>query len=51
MSAEDEKVQKRRDDALRRALNTLPKHHKDMKKGRAKKKPQAQPTTSSEKQT
>jgi len=31
---DERKITKRRDDALRRALNTPPKHHKDMKKGK-----------------
>jgi hypothetical protein len=44
----DAQVVQRRDDALRRALNTPPKHHKDMKKGKGKKQPD-QPTASSEK--
>ena len=30
-------VERRRDEALRRALNTPPKQHKDMKKGKGKK--------------
>jgi len=37
---------KRRDDALRRALNTPPKHHKDMKKGVKKKRQDERPTAS-----
>lgn len=49
-SRRDTDVAKRADDALRRALNTPPKHHKDMKKG-AKKKQEGdeRPTASSEK--
>ena len=39
-------VDKRRDDALRRALNTPPKHHKDMKKGARKKRQDERPTAS-----
>ena len=46
----DKAVVQRRDDALRRALNTPPKPHKDMKKG-AKKKQDNRPATSSEKRT
>jgi hypothetical protein len=38
-------INRRRDEALRRALNTPPKHHKDMKKGRPEKR-QDQPTAS-----
>ena len=41
----DDAVAKRRDEALRRALNTPPKQHKDMKKGRGKKQ-QDKPATS-----
>jgi hypothetical protein len=43
-------VVQRRDEAIRRALNTPPKLHKDMKKG-AKKKQDDRPATSSEKRT
>jgi hypothetical protein len=32
----DEEISQRRDKALRRALNTPPKQHKDMKKGTGK---------------
>ena len=39
-------VEQRRDEALRRALNTPPKHHKDMKKGRSKKRQDERPTAS-----
>jgi hypothetical protein len=46
----DDEVRARREDALRRALNTPPKQHKDMKKG-AKKKQDERPTPSSEKRT
>ena len=41
----DPQITQRRDEALRRALNTPPKHHKDMKKGRSKKR-QDKPTAS-----
>lgn len=43
------RVAKRADDALRRALNTPPKPHKDMKKGTRKKRQEDQPTAASEK--
>jgi hypothetical protein len=33
----DREIAQRRDEALRRALNTPPKQHKDMKKGKGKK--------------
>lgn len=33
---DDDEIARRRDSALRRALNTPPKHHKDMKKGKRK---------------
>lgn len=46
--ADDAAIAKRRDKALRRALNTRPKHHKDMKKGRGQKR-QDEPTASDEK--
>lgn len=42
----DAEIEKRRDDALRRALNTPPKHHKDMKKGTQKKRQDDRPTAS-----
>lgn len=42
-------IAQRRDDALRRSLNTPPKQHKDMKKGKGKgKKREDRPTASSE---
>ena len=44
----DAEIDVRRDEALRRALNTPPKHHKDMKKGKGKKR-QDEPTASDEK--
>lgn len=37
---------RRRDEALRRALNTPPKQHKDMKKGKIRKQPEDHPTAS-----
>lgn len=43
-------VESRRDEGLRRALNTPPKQHKDMKKGKGKKRQDDRPTAS-EKQT
>lgn len=46
--SEDEAVIKRRDEAVRRALNTPPKPHKDMKKGK-KKQQGERPTASVEK--
>ena len=42
----DADVAQRRDEALRRALNTPPKHHKDMKKGERKKRQDESPTAS-----
>lgn len=39
-------VTQRADDALRRALNTPPKPHKDMKKGKGKKRQDERPTAS-----
>jgi len=42
----DKKVERRRDEALRRALNTPPKQHKDMKKGKGRKQQGEHPTTS-----
>lgn len=44
----DDPIAQRRDDALRRALNTPPKQHKDMKKGRGKRQDD-RPTASGEK--
>ncbi len=44
-------VAQRRDEALRRALNTPPKQHKDMKKGTRKKRQDDGPTASGEKRT
>ena len=43
-----EEVAKRRDEAVRRALNTPPKPHKDMKKGTRKERQDASPTASSD---
>lgn len=40
-----DKVEQRRDDALRRALNTPPKPHEDMKIGKGKKR-KAKPSAS-----
>ena len=51
MISDDDLVQKKRDEALRRALNTPPKHHKNMKKGKRKEKPEArldEPPTASD---
>lgn len=45
----DDDITRRANDALRRALNTPPKHHKDMKKGRDKKRQDESPTASDEK--
>ena len=42
----DVDVARRRDDALRRALNTPPKPHKDMKKGTRRKRQEDAPTAS-----
>ena len=39
-------IERRADEALRRALNTPPKQHKDMKKGKGKKRQDDQPTAS-----
>jgi len=39
-------IAKRRDDALRKALNTPPKQHKDMKKGKRRKRQEDSPTAS-----
>lgn len=49
---ENDEIESRRDDALRRALSTPPKQHKDMKKGVRKKKERQdedRPTAFSEK--
>ena len=43
---EQKSIAQRRDEALRRALNTPPKHHKDMKKGMRKKRQDEHPTAS-----
>lgn len=51
MSATEKEIQTRRDEALRRALNTPPKQHQDMKKGTRKKRQDDRPTASVEKQT
>lgn len=40
----DADVQQRADEGLRRALNTPPKPHKDMKKGKGKKREGEAPT-------
>ena len=45
-ATENEDVVKRRDEALRRALNTPPKQHKDMKKGERKRRQDEHPTAS-----
>ena len=42
----DSDIASRADEALRRALNTPPKHHKDMKKGKGKKREDDRPTAS-----
>ena len=42
----DDAIAKRRDEALRRALNTPPKPHKDMKKGKPQKRLEVLPTAS-----
>lgn len=42
----DEETTRVRDEALRRALNTPPKQHKDMKKGRSRKRQDERPTAS-----
>lgn len=42
----DAQVAQRRDEALHRALNTPPRHHKDMKKGKSKKQQDESPTAS-----
>ena len=46
MTNRDKEVAKRADDAIRRALNTPPKPHKDMKKGTRKKRQEDAPTAS-----
>jgi hypothetical protein len=43
---DNEVIAKRRDEALRRALDTSPKQHKDMKKGKARKRQEVHPTAS-----
>lgn len=43
---QDVQIEQRRDEAIRRALNTPPKHHKDMKKGTRKKRQEDRPTAS-----
>jgi hypothetical protein len=40
-SYSEKEVEKRRDDAVRRALNTPPKPHSEMKLGQKKRKPNA----------
>jgi hypothetical protein len=42
----DQEVAGRADEGLRRALNTPPKQHKDMKKGKRKKRQEERPTAS-----
>ena len=42
----DEDIAQRRDAAVRRALNTPPKPHKDMKKGTRKRRQDESPTAS-----
>ena len=42
----EQEIAQRRDDAVRRALNTPPKPHKDMKKGAKKKRQDDSPTAS-----
>ena len=51
MSRKDDEVAQRRDEAVRRALNTPPKPHKDMKKGTRKKREDDERPTASEKRT
>lgn len=46
---DEEAIAKRRDDALRQALSTLPKQHKDMKKGKRREKRLEEIPTASEK--
>jgi hypothetical protein len=43
---DEKKIEKRRDEAILRALNTPPKPHKDMKKGNGKKQQDKSPTAS-----
>ena len=43
-----QQIANRRDEAVRRALNTPPKPHKDMKKGTRKKRQDDSPTASSD---
>lgn len=43
---EEPEVESRRDKAILKALNTPPKHHKDMKKGTRKKRQDDRPTAS-----
>jgi hypothetical protein len=43
-----DEIERRRDDALRRALNTPPKPHDEMKLGKKKPKPKAAASSSSE---
>jgi len=42
----DQEIEQRRDKGLRRALNTPPKQHKDMKKGKSGKRQDNHPTAS-----
>jgi hypothetical protein len=42
----DQEIARRRDEALRRALNSPPKQHKDMKKGKSRKRQDDHPTAS-----
>ncbi len=42
----EKEIAQRRDEALRRALNTTPKQHKDMKKGKGRKQEGNHPTAS-----
>jgi hypothetical protein len=46
LADQEQKIVRRRDNALRRALNTPPKQHKDMKKGRNRKRQEDHPTAS-----
>jgi hypothetical protein len=43
---QEDNIARRRDEALRRALNTPPKQHKDMKKGKSRKRQEGHPTAS-----
>jgi hypothetical protein len=45
----EQEVARRRDEALRRALNSPPKPHKDMKLGKRKPKPKPKPSAPSAK--